>query len=575
VHPPAEDVVPAGAPLTKGLQLAAPIVLSPAIEETVVVRSTFAALHQRNFRIWMCADLVSVTGRWMQTLAISWLVLQRTGSTTQLGFNLMLQALPVLLLSSWAGVLADRFPGRRLLVFTQLAHASLSVSLAIFAWHHSGGMSVIYAISVIAGVVSAIEGPTLGRFTSSTVDAQTLGNALALGSLSNSAGRIIGMSLGGVAVAVLGPAPLFAGNAAGFLVVIVALFLIRTHKPVDLAVADKRGGVRDGFKYLFTQPVVLITLALATVLGSIGRNYQVTMAAMAKGPLHAGAAGYGMLSTVFAVGTVVGGFLAARQRRLGYPTLIVAGIVASCLQLFAGFSGGLWTFASAILPIAAAAVLIDTTVSTRVQLDTRGDMRGRVLAALAMTSALSSALGAQLLGWMSQTMGPRATLVMAGMVTTAACFAAALALSRRREMPLPSAGRARELLVGVRASAASGRLAVSGRLADSHRLMARRLVAPGRALSGHLAVVPGQRSDRSTGPRVATRSVAHAASRPAESVPVLKPAPLPREAAKAPTPPVASPDRPTVRAPASLASAAGDHVAGPGCATAAGLAKRT
>jgi MFS family permease len=494
------------------------------------VRSTFAALHQRNFRIWMCADLVSVTGRWMQTLAISWVVLQRTGSTTQLGFNLLLQALPVLLLSSWAGTLADRFPGRRLLVGTQLAHASLSVCLAMFAWHHSGGMSVIYVISVIAGVVSAIEGPTLGRFTSSTVDAETLGNALALGSLSNSTGRIIGMSLGGVAVAVLGPAPLFAGNAAGFLVVIVALFLIRTHKPVELAVADKRG-VREGFKYLFRQPVVLITLALATVLGSIGRNYQVTMAAMAHGPLHAGAAGYGMLSTVFAVGTVVGGFLAARQRRLGYPTLIVAGVVASCLQLFAGLSGGMWTFASVILPIAAAAVLVDTTVSTRVQLDTRGDMRGRVLAALAMTSALSSALGAQLLGWMSQTMGPRATLVVAGTVTTAACFAAAIALSRRPEVRLPSAGRARELLVGVRGSAASGWLVVSGRIAVSHRLMTRRLVAPGRALSGHLAALPGQRSDRSTGPRVATRSVAHAARRTAESVPVLKPAPVLREKA--------------------------------------------
>ena len=504
------------------------------------MRSTFAALHQRNFRIWICADLVSVTGRWMQTLAISWVVLQLTGSTTQLGFNLLLQAMPVLLLSSWAGSLADRFPGRRLLVGTQLAHASLSVSLAMFAWHHAGGMAVIYAISVIAGVVSAIEGPTLGRFTSSTVDAETLGNALALGSLSNSAGRIIGMSLGGVAVAVLGPAPLFAGNAAGFLVVIVALFLIRTHKPVDLAVAEKRG-VRDGFKYLFTQPVVLITLALATVLGSIGRNYQVTMAAMANGPLHAGAAGYGMLSTVFAVGTVVGGFLAARQRRLGYPTLIVAGIVASCLQLFAGLSGGTWTFASAILPIAAAAVLVDTTVSTRVQLDTRGDMRGRVLAALAMTSSLSSALGAQLLGWMSQTVGPRTTLVMAGTVTTAACFAAAIALSRRLEVPLPSAGRARQLLIDVRASAASGQLAVSGRLAlsrrlaVSRRLMARRLVAPGRALSGHLAVAaPGQRSDRSTGPRLATRSVAHAAPRPAESVPVPDPAPVPRAEAAAP-----------------------------------------
>ncbi|GIH13228.1 MFS transporter [Rugosimonospora africana] len=503
------------------------------------MRSTFAALRQRNFRIWMAADFVSVTGRWMQTLAINWFVLQLTGSTTQMGFNLLLQALPVLLLSSWAGALADRFPGRRLLVCTQLAHASLAACLAVVAWHHAGGMSVLYVISILSGLVSTFEGPALGRFTSSTVDADTLGNALALGSLNNSAGRILGMSLGGVAVAVLGPAPLFAGNAAAFLVVIVALFLIRTHKPVDLAEPQKRG-VRDGFRYLLTQPVVLITLALAAVLGSLGRNYQVTMAAMSEGPLRAGAAGYGMLSTVFAVGSVAGGFLAARQRRLGYPTLIVAGLVGSALELSAGFSGGLWSFAAAILPIAAAAVLIDTTVSTRVQLDTRADMRGRVLAALAMTSSLSSALGAQLLGWLSDVTGPRSTLALGGVVTLAACVIAAFALSRRLDLSLPTAAQARELLVGVRESAASRRIAVSGRIADSRRLMARRLVAPGRLLSGQLAVVPGQRVDRSTGPRAASRSVAHSTARQAEHtaaaepVPVTDPAPVLAEEAAAP-----------------------------------------
>ncbi|HEY2671838.1 MAG TPA: MFS transporter, partial [Rugosimonospora sp.] len=388
------------------------------------MRSTFAALRQRNFRIWLGADFVSVTGSWMQTLAVNWFVLQTTGSATRMGFTLLLQALPVLLLSSWAGALADRIPGRRLLICTQLSHATLAVCLAMIAWHHAGGMSAIYVISIVSGLINAIEAPALGRFTSSTVDAATLGNALSLGSLSNSAGRILGMSLGGVAVAVLGPAPLFAGNAVSFLAVIVALLVIRTHKPVDLAEPQKRG-VREGFRYLFRQPIVLITLALAAVLGSLGRNYQVTMAAMSDGPLHAGAAGYGMLSTVFAVGTVVGGFMAARQRRLGYPTLVVAGLVASGLELFSGLSGGLWTFAAAILPIAAAAVLIDTTVSTRVQLDTRADMRGRVLAALAMTSSLSSALGAQLLGWLSEVAGPRATLALGGTVTTIACAIAA------------------------------------------------------------------------------------------------------------------------------------------------------
>jgi len=91
------------------------------------VTGTFAALRQRNFRIWMGAGFVSTTGSWMQTLAINWYVLQSTGSAARMGFTLLLQALPVLLISSWAGALADRLPGRRLLIVTQLSHASLAV----------------------------------------------------------------------------------------------------------------------------------------------------------------------------------------------------------------------------------------------------------------------------------------------------------------------------------------------------------------------------------------------------------------------------------------------------------------
>jgi hypothetical protein len=192
-----------------------------------------------------------------------------------------------------------------------------------------------------------------------------------------------------------------------------------------------------------------------------------------------------------------------------------------------------------------------------------------------------------LLGWMSQTVGPRATLMMAGTVTTAACFAAAIALSRRLQVPLPSAGRARELLGGVRASAASrrlavsgrlggvrasaasGRLAVSGRLADSRRLLARRLVAPGRALSGHLAAVPGQRSDRSTGPRVAIRPVAHAALRPAGSVPVIEPAPVLREETAAPL----VRQRARIGSATRVARPATAYPPGPGVATASGVTR--
>lgn len=405
------------------------------------MRTTFAALRHRNYRIWAGAGFVSIIGTWMQVLGVNWYVLQKTGSATSMGWAVLLQAIPALLLSTWGGALADRLPARPLLIGSQAAHMALAAGLAAVAWTNTGGLPVIYAISLLSGAVSAIEGPVMGRWGSTLVDRATLGNALALGSLTNSAGRILGMSVGAVVVAAAGPAPLFAINAVSFAAVVLALLAVRpqelhTH---DLAAAGRDssgGGIRAGFAYLRGQPIVLTALALAFVLGSLGRNYQVTMAAMSNGPLASGASGYGFLSTAFAVGTVLGALVAARHRDLGYRTLVVTGLVASLLQITAGLAPGAWSFALVILPIAAAAVLIDTTVGTRVQLDTAGAMRGRVLAALAVTGSVSAAVGAPLLGWLSEYAGPRQTLVLAGALAACASLVAGVALAQQHGRPV-------------------------------------------------------------------------------------------------------------------------------------------
>ncbi|MEV4499877.1 MFS transporter [Micromonospora arborensis] len=397
--------------------------------------ATFAALRHRNYRIWAFAGFVSVIGTWMQVLGVNWYVLKETGSATSMGFAVLLQAAPTLLLSVWGGVLADRLPARPLLIAAQVAHAALAAGLAAVALTGVGGLPLIFAISLGTGAVSAIEGPVMGRWASTLVDRETLGNALALGSLTNSAGRILGMSLGAVVVAAVGPALLFGINAASFAAVVVALFAVRPGSLPAMAAAEggrTHDGVRAGFAYLRGQPVLLLALALSFVLGSLGRNYQVTMAAMSDGPLGAGASGYGFLSTVFAVGTVLGALVAARRRSLDYRTLVVAGLLASGLQIVAGLAPGTWSFAAVILPIAAAAVVIDTTVGTRVQLDTDGAMRGRVLAALAVTGSVSAAVGAPLLGWLAEHAGPRQTLVLAGSVAAVATAVAAVALDRQR-----------------------------------------------------------------------------------------------------------------------------------------------
>ncbi|NKQ54616.1 MFS transporter [Amycolatopsis sp. K13G38] len=389
------------------------------------------ALENRNYRLWAAADLVSVTGSWMQVLALNWVVLERTGSATSVGFSVLLSTLPALLLGPWAGALADRFPPRRLILAGEMLHLVTALLLAAMV-----GLDLplagIYGLTAFGGLIGAFEGPALGRFAGQVVPRTDLGNALAWNSVTNSVGRVLGMSLAGVLAALVGNALLFVVNAASFVAVLVAIFVMRPAEFHPLEVSPpEQAGVRAGLRYVGRNRTLLLLFALGFVLSALGRNYQVTMAAMTEGPLHAGAAGYGLLSAIFAVGTVLGGLVAARIPELTIPVLLGAGALTSALQAVSGYLPGLVGFAAMILPIAAGAVVIDTAKSTRLQLDSLEGMRGRVLSIHGAVAAGAGALGAPLLGWLCEQAGPEQALLLAGLVTLAATGLAALALRGR------------------------------------------------------------------------------------------------------------------------------------------------
>jgi MFS family permease len=412
--------------------------------EGPLIFPTFAALADRNFRVWSAANLVSTVGAWMQVLAVNWYVLQSTGSAGLLGVVVMLQALPGLILAPVGGVIADRLPARPMLVCTRLMHAAVALALAVLVSGH-GHLPFVYAVSLIGGFVTALETPIMGRFNATLVDRKNLGNAISLSSVISSTGRILGMAVGGVAIAILGAGPLLVVNAAGFVVVVVVLLRLdrsRLHplrpEPAEAgAETFTKPGLRAGLAYVARQPVVLLTLGLAVVLGSVGRNFQVTMAAMANGPLHSGAAGYGVLSTAFAAGTIGGGLLAARSRH-GLGTLVGVGALAGTMQAVTAFVPTTWAFAACLVPIAAGAVIVDTTVTTRVQLDTHSSMRGRILGVAAAAGSAAGVIGAPLLGWMCVGLGPRSAVSVAGAAAVAGCLVFGFAIARRMGVPINS-----------------------------------------------------------------------------------------------------------------------------------------
>ncbi|MGP3963620.1 MFS transporter [Nonomuraea sp. 3N208] len=409
--------------------------------------STFRALRHHNYRLWAGADIISVTGTWMQVLGLNWLILEMTGSAASVGLSLVMQALPTLLLGMWGGALADRLPSRPVVIAAQLAQAALAAVLATIVLTGVDSVAPIYGVALAGGVVTALGGPALGRFGAQVVPPADLSNAMALGSLLSSAGRILGMSLAGVLLPFTGNAGLFVINAASFFVVIAAVAAMRRADFHRLAAAERQpGAVLEGLRYVVRTPWLLVVLALWFVSGSVGRNYQVTMAAMSAGPLESGAGGYGLLSTVFAVGTVLGGFLVAARPHLTIRLLLITAFAIGVAQALSGLMPELWSFAALMLPIAAGAVAVDTTVSARAQLDSPEAMRGRVIAALSIVSAGSGALGGPLLGWLSDTLGPRLALEIGGVACVAASLLAAVALARLSGRTVRQAARLRPRL---------------------------------------------------------------------------------------------------------------------------------
>lgn len=376
---------------------------------------------------------MSVTGAWMQNLGLSWLVLTMTGSAGLLGLSFLFQALPRVLLGSWAGAVADRWPARRVLFATQTLHAVLALVLAFIAWTHAP-VAGIYAIAVLSGVVSVFDGPTLGRFGSQLVSRDDLGNALSIGSVLSSGGRILGMALAGALVSLTGEGWLFLINALSFVAVLYAIWRIRAEAMYPLATSKpENSGAVVGLRYVLGNKPMIAVFALSFALSSLGRNYQVTMAAMSNGPLGAGAAGYSVLSVVFAVGTIAGGFLAASRGELTLRILLIMALATSVLQFFSGLTPTLLLFAVVLFPIALGAVVIDTTLTTRIQLDSHEEMRGRVLSAKGMVTAGASAFGGPVLGWLSESLGPGYALELAGLVTTVVTVAAWIRLARMPE----------------------------------------------------------------------------------------------------------------------------------------------
>ncbi|MBK9234266.1 MAG: MFS transporter [Anaerolineae bacterium] len=359
----------------------------------------FSALHNREFRRYWAAQMLSQSGAWMQTTAQSWLVYRLTGSALALGATWFLPLLPVIPLTLLGGALADRMPRRRLIILTQsglLLQALLLTLLTalglIQVWH-------IMVLEFFLGALGALDVPARQSLLLEMVGPADLPGAVGLNAAAFNAARVIGPALAGILIARVGEAGCFGINAASFSIVIVTLIFLRLPFPATLDRRGSLGGsVLAGVTYLRGQPDLLRMIGILSLCSLVFAPY-VVVPVFARDVLHVDATGLGLLMAAVGVGAVVGGLLAAGYqgtRRLAW--LIGASLVFGLGQIAFALSSA-FALSALLLAVGGAAFVVSQSLTNSLlQLHTPGELRGRVLSFYALLSIGSGRLGGLLIG---------------------------------------------------------------------------------------------------------------------------------------------------------------------------------
>ncbi|MGZ4442204.1 MAG: MFS transporter [Nocardioidaceae bacterium] len=429
---------------------------------------TFRALKNHNYRLYAAGGVVSNTGTWMQRVAQDWLVVTLThGSgdvSIALGITTGLQFLPILLFSAYAGVVADRFPKRRMLQYTQAFMGLTALVLGLLAVTGVAHTWQVFVLAFVFGVGTAFDAPARQSFVSEMVAPDELSNAVGLNSASFNMARVVGPAVAGVLIAVLGQGVRATGvvillNAVSYLAVIYALQRMRAGELDSPELAKRaKGMVRDGLRYVRGRPDLMLILAIVFFAGTFGMNFQMTSALMATQVYHKGAGEYGLLGTTMAIGSLSGALLAARRAgRPRHRLVIVAGVAFGAVEIVSGLMPSYATFA-VVTPLLGLTVLtMITAANTSVQLSVAPAMRGRVMALYMMIFQGGTPLGAPIVGWVGNTFGARWTLLGGGAMTIAGILLAVVVFARFQARRVDSPAEPARADEGAAGKVAAGR----------------------------------------------------------------------------------------------------------------------
>ena len=409
------------------------------------------ALSIRNFRIYFAGLMVSISGTWMQSTAQAWLVLMMTDSPLALGTVAALQSLPVMLLTLFGGAISDRLPRRKLLYVTQGLGALQAAALGTLALHGIAEVWHVYLLAMGLGVINALDNPLRQSFIAELVPIESLPNAIALNSMAQNLGRIMGPTLGGLTIAGLGVGAAFYINAATFSGTIIALLLLDP-SALYLTRTRSRGNVfrqiGEAAQFAWSQPSILVLLIGAAFIGMFGQNFATMVPLVALYLVHADAAQFGLLNSGLGTGSMISAFIMS----MSGPPSIVRILIAGCcfaLALFA-VSQSSWLPLSCLLlaGVGASVIAFNASVQTSMQMQAPPEMRGRFASMLHLLGAGSSPIGQLLTGAVASNAAVWFAIFLNGVMCGVGVLLAGVYFLRKRQQgtrfamstPLPPPG---------------------------------------------------------------------------------------------------------------------------------------
>jgi MFS family permease len=398
-------------------------------------RATFRALRNRNFRLFYVGQLISQSGTWLTTIALTLLVLGITHSGVAIGLLVACQFGPVLAFGAWGGLIADRSDKRKLLVITQSLEMAQSFTLAIFAFMDNPPLSALYVIALAGGCVLAFDNPARRSFVAEMVPEHDVQNAVTLNSALMTSSRVIGPAVAGLLVISVGYAWCFFFDGVSYLAVIAGLLAMhRGELRQPVAIERAKGQLRAAASYIRTMPDLWIPLVMMTIIGTLTFNFSVVLPLFVKRTFDGSDASFTLLYSVLSIGSVMGALTAARMRIITTRHVVYASLAFGVTMLVLAAAPTLLSAFPIAVFVGLTSVLFITAATAIVQVRADPKMRGRVLALQGIVLIGSTPIGGPLLGFICDQWGARAGIAL-GAVAALGAGTWGLAALRRSLAP--------------------------------------------------------------------------------------------------------------------------------------------